>query len=299
MDRCSSSSPTRPARFTTTSCVPSLGVSVQYAVAAAREIETAIASAFAPQPTSLPEPERPTVALVPALPRGRGAGANAKQDGGEQIPRLTSSRRSGTPCRSEPPRSTSRRVVRSRDHGAHRRECSASSRACRTTIGSRRSWDASWASTSRTRPDRSIGTECRSRSRRTRPRWRLPSFRRHVGRGSLSASSTSSHRSHPSPTSFPTRPNVRRSRTPSPGPAVCSSFCGTPGSSLTTTLYAALRELDTSELNVLTIEDPVERRLEGIAQVEVDPTAGVTVASALRAVLASDPDVVAMGKRCR
>ena len=46
----------------------------------------------------------------------------------------------------------------------------------------------------------------------------------------------------------------------------------------------------------MTIEDPVEHRLEGISQVEVDPTAGVTVASALRAVLASDPDVVAVGK---
>ena len=58
-----------------------LGVSVQYAVAAAREIETAIESAFAPQPPSLPEPERPTVALVPALPEEE---AQAQSEAGEE-----------------------------------------------------------------------------------------------------------------------------------------------------------------------------------------------------------------------
>jgi len=73
-------------------------------------------------------------------------------------------------------------------------------------------------------------------------------------------------------------------------------FCGAPGSGLTTTLYAALREVDTAELNVLTIEDPVERQLEGIDQIEVDPAAGVTAASGLRAILASDPDVVALAR---
>ncbi|MBA3333607.1 MAG: Flp pilus assembly complex ATPase component TadA, partial [Actinobacteria bacterium] len=52
-----------------------------------------------------------------------------------------------------------------------------------------------------------------------------------------------------------------------------------PGSGLTTTLYAALREVDTAELNVLTMEDPVERQLEGIDQIEVDPAAGVTASS--------------------
>ena len=51
-------------------------------------------------------------------------------------------------------------------------------------------------------------------------------------------------------------------------------FCGTPGSALTATLYAAIHELDTASLSVLTIEDPVEDPLEGIHQIEVDPVGG-------------------------
>ena len=71
-------------------------------------------------------------------------------------------------------------------------------------------------------------------------------------------------------------------------------FCGTPGSALTATLYAAIQELDAASLSVLTLEDPVEGNLDGIHQIEVDPSAGVTAASGLRAILASDPDVVAL-----
>ena len=71
-------------------------------------------------------------------------------------------------------------------------------------------------------------------------------------------------------------------------------FCG-PGSGPRTTLYAALLELDASERNVLAIDDPVEDQIEGIDQIEVDLATGVTVASGLRAILASDPDVVAVG----
>ena len=72
-------------------------------------------------------------------------------------------------------------------------------------------------------------------------------------------------------------------------------FCGTPGSEPRTTLYAALLELDPSERNVLTIDNPVEDQIEGIDQIELDVATGVTAASGLRAILASDPDVVAVG----
>ena len=71
-------------------------------------------------------------------------------------------------------------------------------------------------------------------------------------------------------------------------------FCG-PGSEPSRTLYAALLELDTAERSVLTIDDPVEDQIEGIDQTEIDLPQGVTAASGLRAILASDPDVVAVG----
>ena len=72
-------------------------------------------------------------------------------------------------------------------------------------------------------------------------------------------------------------------------------FCGTPGSRPSTTLYAALLELDTSKRNVLTIAGPVGGEIEGIDHVEVDVATGVTTADGLRVILASDPDVVAVG----
>ena len=71
---------------------------------------------------------------------------------------------------------------------------------------------------------------------------------------------------------------------------------GPTGSGKTTTLYAALRELSTQAINITTVEDPVEYELAGITQIQVEPKRGVTFASALRAILRQDPDVILVGE---
>lgn len=69
-------------------------------------------------------------------------------------------------------------------------------------------------------------------------------------------------------------------------------FCGPMGSGRTTTLYAALQELNTPGRKLMTIEDPVEWQMPGVVQVFVDRRAGLTIASVLRTFLRQDPDVV-------
>jgi len=71
---------------------------------------------------------------------------------------------------------------------------------------------------------------------------------------------------------------------------------GPTGSGKTTTLYAALTEVDTTEKNCLTIEDPVEYSLAGISQVQVNVKKGLTFASGLRSFLRQDPDVMMVGE---
>jgi type IV pilus assembly protein PilB len=71
---------------------------------------------------------------------------------------------------------------------------------------------------------------------------------------------------------------------------------GPTGSGKSTTLYATLNAVSRPEINVITVEDPVEYRLDGINQVQVNPKAGLTFASALRSILRSDPDVVLIGE---
>ena len=71
---------------------------------------------------------------------------------------------------------------------------------------------------------------------------------------------------------------------------------GPTGSGKTTTLYAALGALDRARRNVVTLEDPVEYRLEGVTQVQVHPRAGLTFAAGLRAILRQDPDVIMVGE---
>ncbi len=71
---------------------------------------------------------------------------------------------------------------------------------------------------------------------------------------------------------------------------------GPTGSGKTTTLYAALTQVDTSECNVLTIEDPVEYSLPGISQVQVNTKKGLTFAAGLRSFLRQDPDVMMVGE---
>jgi type IV pilus assembly protein PilB len=71
---------------------------------------------------------------------------------------------------------------------------------------------------------------------------------------------------------------------------------GPTGSGKSTTLYTTLTAVSRPEINVITVEDPVEFRMAGINQVQVNPKAGLTFASALRAILRSDPDVVLIGE---
>ncbi len=71
---------------------------------------------------------------------------------------------------------------------------------------------------------------------------------------------------------------------------------GPTGSGKTTTLYAALRELNRPEFKILTVEDPVEYRLPGINQVQVNPKIDLTFARVLRAMLRQDPDVILVGE---
>jgi general secretion pathway protein E len=71
---------------------------------------------------------------------------------------------------------------------------------------------------------------------------------------------------------------------------------GPTGSGKTTTLYAGLAEIDRSQRNIVTVEDPVEYDLEGIGQVHVNVKTGLTFASGLRSILRQDPDVVLVGE---
>lgn len=71
---------------------------------------------------------------------------------------------------------------------------------------------------------------------------------------------------------------------------------GPTGSGKTTTLYSALRAINTTEVKVITAEDPIEYEIEGIMQVPVNPLIGFTFAAALRAFLRQDPDVIMVGE---
>jgi len=71
---------------------------------------------------------------------------------------------------------------------------------------------------------------------------------------------------------------------------------GPTGAGKSTTLYAVLAQTSRPEINVITVEDPVEYRLRGASQVQINPRAGLTFATALRSILRSDPDVVMVGE---
>jgi type IV pilus assembly protein PilB len=71
---------------------------------------------------------------------------------------------------------------------------------------------------------------------------------------------------------------------------------GPTGSGKSTTLYAALTQINRPEINIITVEDPVEYRLAGVNQVQINQRAGLTFAAALRSILRSDPDVVMVGE---
>jgi type IV pilus assembly protein PilB len=71
---------------------------------------------------------------------------------------------------------------------------------------------------------------------------------------------------------------------------------GPTGSGKSTTLYASLGAVDRAEKNVITVEDPVEYRMESINQIQINPKAGLTFASGLRSILRSDPDIIMVGE---
>ena len=71
---------------------------------------------------------------------------------------------------------------------------------------------------------------------------------------------------------------------------------GPTGSGKSTTLYTALNELSTEEVNVITVEDPVEANVPGVNQVQTNVRAGLTFASALRSILRQDPDIIMIGE---
>jgi general secretion pathway protein E len=72
--------------------------------------------------------------------------------------------------------------------------------------------------------------------------------------------------------------------------------CGPTGSGKTTTLYAALGQLNSDSTNIMTIEDPIEYQIPGIGQIQVKPKIGLTFANGLRHILRQDPDIVLVGE---
>jgi type IV pilus assembly protein PilB len=91
----------------------------------------------------------------------------------------------------------------------------------------------------------------------------------------------------------PERDRFRRSFTQSYGAVLVT---GPTGSGKSTSLYAALTELNTPDKNIITIEDPVEYQLTGITQVQVNPKAGLHFATGLRSMMRADPDIIMVGE---
>lgn len=71
---------------------------------------------------------------------------------------------------------------------------------------------------------------------------------------------------------------------------------GPTGSGKSTTLYTALDEISTEQVNVITVEDPVEKKIDGVNQVQINNKAGMSFPAALRSILRSDPDIVMIGE---
>jgi general secretion pathway protein E len=71
---------------------------------------------------------------------------------------------------------------------------------------------------------------------------------------------------------------------------------GPTGSGKTTTLYAALSAINNTDINIITVEDPIEYRISGIGQVQINPKIDLTFASGLRSIVRQDPDVILVGE---
>jgi len=72
--------------------------------------------------------------------------------------------------------------------------------------------------------------------------------------------------------------------------------CGPTGCGKTTTLYSLLKHIDSPDMNIVTVEDPVEYDIKGINQVTIRPNIGLTFASSLRSILRQDPDIIMVGE---
>jgi type IV pilus assembly protein PilB len=90
--------------------------------------------------------------------------------------------------------------------------------------------------------------------------------------------------------------NMRRYQHSFTQPYGCILVCGPTGSGKSTTLYSTLNILNDPGKNIITVEDPVEYRLAGVNQVQVNNKAGLSFATALRSILRSDPDIVLIGE---
>lgn len=73
-------------------------------------------------------------------------------------------------------------------------------------------------------------------------------------------------------------------------------ICGPTGSGKTTTLYSLINKINTPKVNIVTLEDPVEYKIPGVNQVQVNPAAGLTFASGLRSFLRQDPNIILVGE---
>lgn len=73
-------------------------------------------------------------------------------------------------------------------------------------------------------------------------------------------------------------------------------ICGPTGSGKTTTLYSIIQRINTPKVNIVTLEDPIEYKIQGVNQVQVNPAAGLTFASGLRAFLRQDPNIILVGE---
>jgi len=73
-------------------------------------------------------------------------------------------------------------------------------------------------------------------------------------------------------------------------------ICGPTGSGKTTTLYSIIQKLNSPQVNILTLEDPVEYKIPGVNQVQINPVAGLTFASGLRSFLRQDPNIILVGE---
>ena len=73
-------------------------------------------------------------------------------------------------------------------------------------------------------------------------------------------------------------------------------ICGPTGSGKTTTLYSLIQRINTPKINIMTLEDPIEYKIAGVNQVQINPAAGLTFASGLRSFLRQDPNVILVGE---